>query len=421
MDILDEIDETIKDKKGKWNYTPMREKSETDVLIDQLLKEFNSNTKPPYKTSSSDYNKKTEMEERQEYENFTSKQPESPEPIPEYQPSANDKTQIFSREDIEHELADEADADNNYSEYNGNGNYNDNNDDYDYDYDDNDYYDEDDENYNFSGGFDDDYYDETDFELDCENLPTENLDEDEYAEFEEFVDHQENDSIRIIKPKAKINMPKTIFRIFYTAVIAAFTIIGILSSAIFCLEKLQLAPSDIQEKEDALKEEMTSVLFPFVFTSIDDFEAAENISKEQIVNLSLWEIIIGLNGNLSVFEDKDTEKIIIPQSQVEYAAEKLLGEEIKVEACNIKFADLQIEYDEDKKGYIIPDNYNIYTFYPTVTNVKEKDDLYTVNVDCFSDIPKWEEKKKKTPAKKMVFTLKKTSEYYNIISAKTLK
>ena len=42
MDILEEIEETLNEKKRKWNYTPMREKSETDALIDELLREFSA-------------------------------------------------------------------------------------------------------------------------------------------------------------------------------------------------------------------------------------------------------------------------------------------------------------------------------------------------------------------------------------------
>ena len=38
MDILDELNKTIKEKKEDWNYTPKREKSETDKLVGLLEK-----------------------------------------------------------------------------------------------------------------------------------------------------------------------------------------------------------------------------------------------------------------------------------------------------------------------------------------------------------------------------------------------
>ena len=62
MDILEEIEETLNEKKRKWNYTPMREKSETDALIDELLREFSaenrdiqSGKKLSYQSSSYNY------------------------------------------------------------------------------------------------------------------------------------------------------------------------------------------------------------------------------------------------------------------------------------------------------------------------------------------------------------------------------
>ncbi len=441
MDILEEIDETINEKKGKWNYTPMREKSETDALIDELLKEFSSEERPsikPLKSYSDEYNKKTEMEERREFEGSASVSPTDykseikpvlepgpelePEPGPElelelepeiaseseseqvkfeaYKPEENEATQIFSREDIakyESENGfDQPTESGGYDEYNGSQN----------------------DNYSGygDGGFDDDYYDENDFEKDCDKIQTDELDDEEYAEFEEFIERQDSD-LRIIKPKGKKNNAKTAVKLICTAVVAAFTIIGILSSALYLLEQAENAPSESQEKEESLKEEISKVIYPFVATDLDSFESPDKIADQDLVKLSLWEIIISLNGNMSVFKEDSGDKIIIPHTQIEYAASKLLGLDKKIEPCDIKYAGVEIHYDKDKKGYIIPENPDIYTFYPQVTSVKEEDGVYTVGVECFSESPKWAESKKESPIKKVAFTLKKTSDYYNILAA----
>ena len=86
MDIMEEIEETIREKRSKWNYTPMRESEETDAIIDQLLREFapkesSSNSRkaqrpvPPVKPAAVrpprpvvHSEPKDEMEERAEYE-----------------------------------------------------------------------------------------------------------------------------------------------------------------------------------------------------------------------------------------------------------------------------------------------------------------------------------------------------------------
>lgn len=382
MDILEEIEETLNEKKRKWNYTPMREKNETDALIDELLREFSSEnrtTRSERKYSSmrhyTDYNVKTEAEEREEYNRsvYSANTPE------------DDATKAYSIND----LPDDETA----SSYNNSGFRNDNND-----------YSNDDEGYN------DDYYDD---EYDEEFDDSHKMNTEEFAEFLDA----EDDSMRDDVPRRR-NPWKTAWRIIYTAIIAAFTIIGIFSSAIYCLERLEMTPADKQEKENILKAEVQKVIYPLVETEVSDFESFDDITAEELINISVWEIVI--NGNIKVFRDSETKKILIPQTQIEYIVEKLFGSEDKIENTTSGVGNVSIVYDKEQKGYIVPENTDIYTMYPVVTNVSVSDDIYTLNVECYNDLPAWNSEKKTAPAKKMVFTLKKTSDYYNIISAKTV-
>ncbi|MGN0613779.1 MAG: hypothetical protein ACI4JB_07730 [Porcipelethomonas sp.] len=397
MDILDEIDESVKEKRRKWNYTPMREKSETDALIDELLREFSSDRKPEqpsYHAPSyrDEYNRKSEIDERREYENFAGNAGTGPQ-------DEEDLTQVFSRNDIDKY---ENGYDGEYSDPYGGGNGGSQG------------------NYGgYDSGFDDDYYDEDDFDKDCDSLNPDDLglDEEEYAEFENFMDAQ-NEEKKLKKKKENKSILKKVWRIIYTAVIAAFTIIGVFSSVLYCLEKFEASPADLTEKDEALKAELCRVIYPVVETNTSDFESFEDISKEQLVAVSVWEIII--NGDVKVFKDAETGEIVIPHTQIEYAVSKLFGSEKNVEPCSIEIAGLEIKYDKDKQGYIVPEDYYIYTSYPVVTSTAEQDGTYTVYADCYDDAPQWTEDKKRAPLKKMVFTLKKTSDYYNILSAKTV-
>ncbi len=415
MDILEEIDETIQDKKREWNYRPMREKNETDALIDQLLKEFSGDASSAPKTAPRqavhrDYNKLNETEERRDYEasavqqeivrqqTYIPPQPVYQKPQVQPQPSENnDMTQVFSRKDIEnYESETDKTSDSNYREYDGSEN----------------------DNYSGNAGFDDDYYDENDFNDDCEKLQPEDLDldDDEYAEFEDYMSAREEQKNGIAR-KPQASLPKRIWRVVSTALIAAFTIIGIFSSVLYCLEKFEASPDDKKEQNDALKTEIAQVIYPVVATGTEDFASLDDISSEQLVALSLWEIII--NGDVKVFKDSETEEILVPHQQVEYVTEKLFGNEKKIEPCDVKIDGVEIKYNKDKKSYIIPENYDIYTLYPTVKNVSEKDGVYTVTAQCYKDGPQWTHEKKTSPVKTVVFTVKKTSEYYNIISAVT--
>ena len=179
-----------------------------------------------------------------------------------------------------------------------------------------------------------------------------------------------------------------------------------------------MTPADKQEKENILKAEVQKVIYPLVETQVSDFESFDDIPAEELINISVWEIII--NGDIKIFRNSETEETLIPQTQIEYVIEKLFGSEDKIENITSGIGDVSIIYDKDQKGYVIPENTDIYTMYPVVTNVSVSDDIYTLNVECYKDSPAWNREKKIAPAKKMVFTLKKTSDYYNIISAKTV-
>lgn len=410
MDILEEIDEALKDKKGKWKYVPMREKSETDALIDQLLKEFTSEEKAdtsydkPANPAYSDYagyNTKTEADERREYEQYDRYYQRS---APVQQDSGavnsspendNDLTQVFSREDIANYEVEHTANNAGYSEYNGSAN----------------------DNYNVSGGFDDDYYDENDFEKDFENISLEDLDDEEYAEFEDFIEN------RSTQKKLNINgnqsSLKKVLRTVGTAVVAAFTIIGIFCSGLFIFEKLGSSTNTKSEKNDELNKELAQVIYPVVATLTDDFENSEDITDKQLISLSVWEIII--NGNLNEYKDLETDEILIPHVQIESEAGKLLGSEQEIEPSDVTVSGVEIKYDKDKDGYVVPQEHNIYTLYPVVKDASEQDGVYTVTAECFTDEPSWASDKKKMPVKTVVFTLKKTDDYYNILSSKTIE
>ena len=493
MDILDELDKTIKDKRNEWDYTPKREKSETDALIDQLLLEFSSESNPgepirKLKSYSSQYDIKPETAEREEYQQTLRTFPEptvemmqepqqgsdqeyipepeeefdtvyepenaaAPEeefdtiydpdkddavefdtiyepekvspPKQEYQPKheaptkspeiydqsnesaykplpdelPDDSTRVFSKEELRQEQERLGLTEDTYDPLAGgigrSGN-----------------------NPPVSGGFDDDYYDENDFEKELGSLSPEDIDESDREEFEEFIGGQNEDQIRVIKPKQKKKTGKKILRILATAVVAAFTIIGIFSSVIFCLEKLEMMPTEKEEQEESLSDELADVIQPFVMTSVDDFDSAEKISNEQLINLAIWEIVI--HGDVKFFKDEQTSKIVIPQKQVELAAENLVGEIKNIEHKDIAFSGLEIKYESEKEGYILPENYYVLTNYPEVTGVTEDNGTYAINVSCYRDTPHWMSSKKSNPVKKMTFTLKKTEGHYQVLSAITV-
>ncbi len=383
MDILDEIDAAINEKKKKWNYAPMREKNETDAIIDELLREFS-----PDNNNHSDrhLHLNEEQIERIDYESSTSAYPQ--------------KNHNYSDEYI-------APA----QEYQ--------NDDYSEEYP-NQYADEYDEQKmeEYAEGYDEDYDDDYD-EYDEQYDGNSSYDGNSKADFNRFMD-SENDGQKGDLSGASVSaLFKTILKIVALAVLGAFTVLGVINVIDSAIDKYgdKLGTSS---EDNSLKSELQSVIYPVVVTGVEDFQNISELSDEDFINICVWELVI--NGDKSVFKDEESGEIRLPQDQMTYIVEKLFGDDVKLSHKSAGVGDNKIKYDKKKKWYVIPDNTDLYSYTPKVTDIAEAGNTYTVYADCYGSSPSWnsEEDSKPKPEKRVMITLEKTEEYYNIVSLKTI-
>lgn len=402
MDILEEIEETIKEKKSKWNYTPMRGSDETDAIINLLLLEYpeGRQTKPAPRRSSA----AAPSQVRQE---APPPQPPAPEPPPEPEvaeeeyeepapqnqdPLDNEKTMIFSRSEIneyEEKAYEQGDTDEEYEE--------------DEDYEDEEYYEEEYEDNGESDGRDggdNDYEDLGD-------------------SFDEFMD-SEDDFESMEVPFSIRGLFKTIFKIIFTAIIAGFIVTGILTTVNYLIERRNFGSQtgivSSSESENPQFAQFKKILSPAVAADIDDFDNLERLPSDSKINTSVLEIM--LNGDISGFKDPDSDEIMIPESQMQNIIERLFGEKTKFENLNTKINGSKIKYDKSQEGYIIPEEITI-MYTPEIKDISQADTgVYSVLVEYVSDSQS--DSGSSAPAKKKMFTLKKTSDYYCITAVKTV-
>lgn len=389
MDILDEIDAALHEKRSKWNYTPMREKSETDAIIDELLREFS-----PGNSSQSRYSPKPqavktepkpqvneERRERLEYNNAVSSQTR-PETYTggrrdSYAPPAEDDNDQFNQYVAERYAQ---------TEY------------------------EDDE-YDDSEEYDDEYEDDYD-----EDYPEENENGKSGGDFESFME-SENDGERGDLPNYSVSaIIKTVLKILVLAVFGAFAVVGIINTVSTGYNKFSKSASSVSES-DSLKKELQSVIYPLIVTETKDFAAVSELNDEELVNIGVWEVVI--NGEKSVFKDEESGEYLLPQDQMNYIIAKLFGEDVKFSHTSSGMGNTAITYDKKNKQYIIPEDTDLYTYYPVVTDIAEAGDTYTVYADCYTSSPSWNSGKS-DPSKRVMITLNKTAEYYNIVSLKSI-
>ncbi len=391
MDVLDEIDVTIREKRSKWNYTPMREKNETDAIIDELLREFSSDSSYENRSSRNSYSAPRSDVSR----NSVAVQPGKP------AFSENEMRRIAEAEQRERREYEESvrreqamtRADSVNSEYDNS--YDESYDDYDEDYGDS--FDEYNENY-------DDSFNESD-----------DGDMSRGGDFDSFMD-SENDGKRGDLPKFPVSsLIKTLLKIAALAIFGAFAVAGIINTVSIAVDKYSNT-SDINEA-DSQKKKLESVIYPLIVTGIKDFDDVSKLKDEDLINIAVWEMVI--NGNKTVFKDKDSDDLLLPQDQMTYIIEKLFGDNTKFSHTTTGLGDTTIIYDQKNKQYIISDDTDIYSYYPVVTDISETGDDYIVYADCYRSSPSWNNSKS-VPEKRVMITMKKTSEYYNIISLKSI-
>lgn len=396
MDILDEIDAALNEKKNKWNYAPMREKNETDAIIDELLREFSP-----------------ESNNRSSYDNYYNRQRD-----------LNEEQQ----ERIEYESAagNYSEPQQNYSEDYAE-NYNDSSEEY--------------ENYEYSQEYQNQYVDEYDEQSAQEYAEGYSDEDDSYDdEYDEEYDEYENDSLNGGNTASDFNrfmdaendgqkgdlsgasvsaLIKTILKIAALAILGTFTVLGVINVINSAIDKYGDKPGTSSE-DTSIKSELQSVIYPVVVTEVEDFENVSELSDEDIINICVWELVI--NGDKSVFKDEESGEVRLPQDQMTYIAQKLFGDGVKIEHKSAGVGENKIEYNKKNKWYVIPDDTDLFSYSPKVTDLAETGDTYTVYADCYGFSPSWnsEDESSSKPEKRVMITLNKTEEYYNIVSMKTI-
>lgn len=393
MDILDEIDAALHEKRSKWNYTPMREKSETDAIIDELLREFSPGNSSQNKSRQA-YSPKPqavktepkpqvneERKERLEYNNAVKNQSgthlKSNSDF--FVPQAEDDDDEFNQYVAERYAAKYA------------------------------------EDENYSDEYDDEY--EAEYEEDYdEEYPEETGNGMSDGDFESFME-SENDGERGDLPNYSVSgIIKTVLKILVLAVFGAFAVVGIINTASIGYNKFSKTANSASET-DSLKKELQSVIYPLIVTETKDFADISELTDEELVNIGVWEVVI--NGEKSIFKDEESGEYLLPQDQMNYIVEKLFGEDVKFSHTSSGIGDTAITYDKKNKQYIIPEDTDLYTYSPVVTDIAEAGDTYTVYADCYTSSPSWNSGKS-DPSKRVMVTLNKTAEYYNIVSLKSI-
>jgi hypothetical protein len=138
--------------------------------------------------------------------------------------------------------------------------------------------------------------------------------------------------------------------------------------------------------QTALKEEFERFIFPVVIDDPPEFTSIENIHSRTVIASAIWHII--LSGDTARFEsDRDTDMMIIPESDVEVAVRAIFGTGFEIEHRNIDYIVMMFRYVSESNSYLVPENPNFFTYSPRVVDISSSGDIYRLTVEYIAPTP----------------------------------
>lgn len=116
------------------------------------------------------------------------------------------------------------------------------------------------------------------------------------------------------------------------------------------------------------------------------FDSLEQADPALFKEYAIWAAISAAQSSaagLDAYErDPNTDSLILPAVEVDAAAAALLGPDYKLthETFDTTAGDMTFEYDEEKKGYLIPVTGQVGLYTPTVQQLKRRDGKLRVTV-----------------------------------------
>ncbi len=362
---MDEIEETIKEKKSKWHYTPMRETDETEALIDQLLMEYSSGG---VHSDTVQHNVPPKHREEPEFE-----EPYQPECYAESECSSesNEKTMVYSRDEIN--LAEK-------------------------------------QAYETDSFEDDDEYESR-------------YEDDDYTGstlFDEFMDAEDDFDSCDTEFSLK-SLVRTVAKIAVIAVIGGFCVTGVMTTLNSVLNRINFssqtgagpsAGNDSDNGNSKLNEEFKKVVYPIVAADVEDFNSADELSPESVLNAAVLENV--MNSDASLYKDENSGDISIPEMKLLDTAERLFGPDAPYKTTGTEIGGITVRYNKSESCYVVSGESGGYAYTPEIADISQAE------TDTYSVLVNYKNSTGSKPDKKKMIIVKKSGEAYSFASVRTI-
>lgn len=169
------------------------------------------------------------------------------------------------------------------------------------------------------------------------------------------------------------------------------------------------------------KGKLEDIVRPLVMFDTVPFERASDIDKTQILYICMWHALLDTTGQ--VYGIDDNQEMLVPASDLDAAAVKLFGPQVKLEHKTIGEYENTYFYDGEKQTYSVPISIQLYVYSPRVEQIEKNGALYNVRVGYIPPTGAYTvnlrgDRENPQPDKYMVYVMEKAGDTYQVVAVR---
>ncbi len=239
------------------------------------------------------------------------------------------------------------------------------------------------------------------------------------ADSEDFIrqvaENKTKTQVKEEKPKKTSEETKKRLVTFLGAAFIIFAVIGMISTGTGIVKGITALINN-----NTRKAKYEQFLMPVVMLDPVYFDSSAKAGQGFLIQSSLWYLIYN-NGTESYRVD-DVGSVIIPQSDVEVAANTLYGKTAQLIHQSVGDINNITAYVEDSKNYHLPLSSGFNVYKPVVHSIQRSGETLTLTVGYIPPSPNWGEnrKVKEVPDKFAYYVLKENASGMTLVAIKEM-
>lgn len=193
----------------------------------------------------------------------------------------------------------------------------------------------------------------------------------------------------------------------------ALAALGVVTVAVLCI---RLTTVVLDNSRERLMFE--NIIRPVVMFDPAPFENPVDIEMRNLLQYSMWSTLMGEKRN--TYQFGENSELMVPASDLDVAAAKLFGPDVKLEHQSFGEFDMFYYYDEPTATYNVPMSAQLYVYTPSVEEITKNGELFELNVGYLPSGISWQTdysggKGVPEPEKYMTYVMQRSKTGYYIV------